>query len=174
MSGASGSRTWMLLLCGHPLALLTGRQHEAATHTRICTFRQTKENLELPLLRRRKTPLEVDWHQTELPNKGSRMDRGCEPYRFRKTRPKGDTVTDVIARYEAERMPSRHSTARVYRSFFANQFNRSGGTHSYEICCPARWNFGFAIFRYLQNPRRMFAVCFMVWWNMLCGQGHWR
>lgn len=29
----------------------------------------------------------------------------------------GDTVRSVIARYEAERMPTRHSTARVYRSF---------------------------------------------------------
>jgi integrase len=31
-----------------------------------------------------------------------------------------DTVRSVIARYEAERMPSRHSTARVYRSFLKN------------------------------------------------------
>ena len=37
----------------------------------------------------------------------------------RKT-PNGDTVRSVIARYEAERMPSRHSTARVYRSFLNN------------------------------------------------------
>jgi integrase len=34
--------------------------------------------------------------------------------------PTGDTVRSVIARYEAERMPSRHSTARVYRSFLRN------------------------------------------------------
>jgi len=32
----------------------------------------------------------------------------------------GETVRSVIARYEAERMPSRHSTARVYRSFLKN------------------------------------------------------
>ena len=32
----------------------------------------------------------------------------------------GDTVRSVIARYQAERMPSRHSTARVYRSFLNN------------------------------------------------------
>ncbi len=31
--------------------------------------------------------------------------------------PKGDTVQSVITRYEVERMPERHSTARVYRSF---------------------------------------------------------
>jgi len=34
--------------------------------------------------------------------------------------PKGDTVRDVITRCEVERMPSRHSTARVYRSFLNN------------------------------------------------------
>jgi integrase len=32
----------------------------------------------------------------------------------------GDTVRDVITRYEAERMPTRLSTARVYRSFLSN------------------------------------------------------
>lgn len=32
----------------------------------------------------------------------------------------GDTVRSVIGRYETERMPSRHSTARVYRSFLNN------------------------------------------------------
>jgi integrase len=32
----------------------------------------------------------------------------------------GDTVRSVIARYEAERMPSRHTTARVYRCFIRN------------------------------------------------------
>src|SRR5271168_2049897 len=33
---------------------------------------------------------------------------------------KGNTVRSVIARYESERMPSRQSTARVYRSFLKN------------------------------------------------------
>jgi integrase len=33
---------------------------------------------------------------------------------------KGDTVLSVVARYETERMPSRQSTARVYRSFLNN------------------------------------------------------
>lgn len=32
----------------------------------------------------------------------------------------GDTVRSVVARYEIERMPSRRSTARVYRSFLKN------------------------------------------------------
>src|SRR6516162_7415859 len=32
----------------------------------------------------------------------------------------GLMVRDVITRYEAERMPSRHSTARVYRCFLRN------------------------------------------------------
>jgi len=34
--------------------------------------------------------------------------------------PTGETLRNVIARYEAERMPTRHSTARVYRSFLSN------------------------------------------------------
>ncbi len=33
---------------------------------------------------------------------------------------KGDTLRSVVARYETERMPSRQSTARVYRSFLNN------------------------------------------------------
>jgi integrase len=37
-----------------------------------------------------------------------------------KPKANGDTVSDVIARYQTERMPSRHSTARVYRSFLNN------------------------------------------------------
>src|SRR5215472_14417643 len=32
----------------------------------------------------------------------------------------GDTVRSVIARYETERMPTRHTTARVYRCFLRN------------------------------------------------------
>jgi integrase len=34
--------------------------------------------------------------------------------------PNGNTMRSVVAQYEAERMPSRHSTARVYRSFLNN------------------------------------------------------
>jgi integrase len=39
----------------------------------------------------------------------------------------GDTVQEVVARYEAERMPSRHSTARVYRSFLKNHIRPKWG-----------------------------------------------
>lgn len=37
--------------------------------------------------------------------------------------PVGDTVQSVIARYEAERMPTRHTTARVYRAFLKNHIS---------------------------------------------------
>jgi integrase len=56
----------------------------------------------------------------EFPNKAAawaeveRLDLG------RSKTPNGNTMRSVIARYEAERMPSRHSTARVYRSFINN------------------------------------------------------
>ena len=39
----------------------------------------------------------------------------------------GDTVTTVIARYQAERMPTRHTTARVYRSFLDNHIGPKWG-----------------------------------------------
>ena len=42
----------------------------------------------------------------------------------------GDTVRSVITRYEAERMPQRQSTARVYRSFLKNHIlPKWGDTH---------------------------------------------
>jgi integrase len=37
-----------------------------------------------------------------------------------RSEPTRETMRNVIARYEAERMPARHSTARVYRSFLNN------------------------------------------------------
>ena len=46
----------------------------------------------------------------------------------------GETVSDVIACYETERMPSRHSTARVYRSFLSNHIlPKWGETHISEM-----------------------------------------
>lgn len=48
----------------------------------------------------------------------------------------GDTVRSVIARYEAERMPSRHSTARVYRSFLTNHILPEWGDKSISALQP--------------------------------------
>jgi integrase len=46
----------------------------------------------------------------------------------------GDTLRDVVTRYEAERMPSRHSTAYVYRSFLKNHITpRWGDTPIAEV-----------------------------------------
>ncbi|MGC1371278.1 MAG: tyrosine-type recombinase/integrase [Candidatus Sulfotelmatobacter sp.] len=39
----------------------------------------------------------------------------------------GETMRDVIARYEVERMPSRHSTAYVYKSFLKNHISPQFG-----------------------------------------------
>jgi len=51
-----------------------------------------------------------------------------------KPKTNGDTVSDVIARYQTERMPSRHSTARVYRSFLNNHIlPKWGDTHIQEL-----------------------------------------
>lgn len=42
-------------------------------------------------------------------------------------KPTGETVRSVIARYEAERMPSRFSTAKTYRSFLKNHITPKWG-----------------------------------------------
>jgi integrase len=48
----------------------------------------------------------------------------------------GDTVRSVIERYEAERMPCRHSTARVYRSFLLNHILPEWGDKSISALQP--------------------------------------
>jgi integrase len=49
-------------------------------------------------------------------------------------KPTGETVRSVITRYEAERMPSRHSTARIYRSFLRNHvIPKWGDTHIQDV-----------------------------------------
>ena len=56
----------------------------------------------------------------EFPTKAAAW-KEVESLEIQQTKPQdGDTVRSVIARYEAERMPSRQSTARVYRSFLNN------------------------------------------------------
>jgi integrase len=54
----------------------------------------------------------------DYPNKAAAW-KAVERVQVKPSAP-GETVSDVIARYETERMPSRHSTARVYRSFLSN------------------------------------------------------
>jgi integrase len=48
----------------------------------------------------------------------------------------GDTVRSVIARYQAERMPTRHSTARVYRSFLNNHILPKWGDEPIQTIQP--------------------------------------
>lgn len=48
----------------------------------------------------------------------------------------GETVRSVIARYEAERMPTRHSTARVYRSFLNNHIMPKWGDEPIQAIQP--------------------------------------
>lgn len=50
--------------------------------------------------------------------------------------PSGGLVKDVVARYEAERMPARHSTARVYRSFLNNHILPGWGSGPVEAMQP--------------------------------------
>jgi integrase len=56
----------------------------------------------------------------EFPTKAAAWTE-VESLEIQQPKPKnGDTVRSVITRYEAERMPQRQSTARVYRSFLNN------------------------------------------------------
>jgi integrase len=56
----------------------------------------------------------------EFPTKAAAW-KEVESLEIRQPKPHdGDTVRSVITRYEAERMPTRQSTARVYRSFLNN------------------------------------------------------
>ena len=58
--------------------------------------------------------------KTEFPTKAAAW-KVVDRLEVQQTKPQnGDTVRDVITRYEAERMPSRPSTARVYRCFLKN------------------------------------------------------
>ena len=48
----------------------------------------------------------------------------------------GDTVRSMITRYELERMPARHSTARVYRSFLNNHILPKWGDTAIQAVQP--------------------------------------
>jgi integrase len=50
--------------------------------------------------------------------------------------PKGETVRSIAAKYEAERMPSRKSTARVYRSYLNNHVLPSWGEKAIDALQP--------------------------------------
>src|SRR5271165_3686816 len=73
----------------------------------------------------------------ELPTKAAAWKEGGRLDVGRRKTPNGDTVRSVIARYEAERMPSRHSTARVYRSFINNHILPNWETRPSKTCSPA-------------------------------------
>jgi integrase len=57
--------------------------------------------------------------KTEYPTKASAW-KAVEKFSRPSPTAIGETVRDLITRYQSERMPSRRSTSRVYRSFLAN------------------------------------------------------
>jgi integrase len=58
--------------------------------------------------------------KTEFPTKAAAW-KEVERLEIRQSKTEvGDTLREVVTRYEAERMPTRHSTAYVYRSFLKN------------------------------------------------------
>jgi hypothetical protein len=72
----------------------------------------------------------------EFPTKASAW-RQVERLEIQQAKPQnGDTVSSVIARYEAERMPTRHTTARVYRCFLRNHILPRWGDKSITALQP--------------------------------------
>jgi hypothetical protein len=92
-----------------------------------------------------------------------------------KVKPKatGETVEDVVARYQTERMPSRHSTARVYRSFLNNHILPKWGDTLIQDVQPRPVDCGCANCPYRPNPRRTCAVSCTLLWTSPCGRGFW-
>ncbi len=70
------------------------------------------------MVRRGHTPVNLIGTKQDYPTKAAAW-KAIERIQV-KPRTTVETVSDVIARYQTERMPSRHSTARVYRSFLDN------------------------------------------------------
>jgi integrase len=72
----------------------------------------------------------------EFPNKAAAWKEAERLEIIKPEEKVGDTVRSVIARYEAERMPTRHSTARVYRSFLNNHILPKWGEESIQSIQP--------------------------------------
>lgn len=72
----------------------------------------------------------------EFPTKAAAWQKAqrLEPKQQTAVASLGDTVSSIAARYEIERMPSRHTTSRVYRSFLNNHvLPKWGDTRIEEI-----------------------------------------
>src|SRR5215469_8153796 len=111
----------MLCSGGHPLALLRGGSMRVQRHSsgsvRYDKRRRTWNYLWYENGKRRSKLIGT---KQEYPTKAAAWE-AVEHLDVGKPKTQnGETVRSVIARYEAERMPSRHSTARVYRSFLRN------------------------------------------------------
>ena len=78
-------------------------------------------------------------------------------------------MRSVITRYELERMPSRHSTARVYRAFLNNHIIPKWGDTAIRAGSPARSNCDFVNCPYHQSPRRTCDHSCTGLWSLQCG-----
>ena len=84
--------------------------------------KRKQADLELPLVRRRNPPVKAYWNQARILTKAAAWKKVArlEIGKTASTDTSATTVRDAITRCQLERMPTRHSTARVYRSFFQN------------------------------------------------------
>jgi integrase len=94
-----------------------GRTNET-TRTRMCPVRQAAQNVGVLMVRRPVRRSKRIGTKQDYPTKAAAW-KAVDGLGIEQEKPKqvGDTVESVILRYEAERMPERHSTARVYGSF---------------------------------------------------------
>lgn len=126
--GAFCKRNSMLSSARHPLALLRGGSIEStATFNGFHSVRQASQDLEPPLVRRPKPTLETNRTKQQFPTKAAAWKAVAELGLKPRTPKNGNTVRSVIAKYEIERMPARHSTGRVYRSFLNNHIRPQWG-----------------------------------------------
>ena len=113
----------------------------------VRALRQTAQDLELPLVRnRRNPPLKAHWNQAGVSDEGRGMEGSRAVWKFVKKlqtwshqQPQCGMQLHGI---QSERMPSRYSTARVYRSFLNNHILPQWGDTLIQDVQPRPVEFG--------------------------------
>jgi integrase len=83
----------------------------------------------------------------------------------------GVTVGEVIARYEVERMPSRSSTAYVYRSFLKNHVKPRWGDTFIGDVSPRDAELWLQALKLSPKSKTHVRSIIICCWNLRCGRG---
>ena len=132
-----------------------------------------------------KTALQADWHAERVPNQGCRSAKrsvfpadvsGNLSESPKLVESETPTVRALAARYERERLPSRHSTARMYRSWLRNHIlpKMGRGAALRRSTATTGRTCGCELQAVSQRARPMCEACCVCSWNLPCGVGHWR